>query len=202
MKAELANSPHQLFRHAGCFPSAYRARSTPGLSSSKVRQTSAADDLAPAIRYADEGFPVTDLIAYYWGFGPRAFTKAFRAHYLRTYTSTERDARQRKAISSKIRHSRTRFSLIAQKGADAFYKGEIADQIDAFMKTNGGYLRKVDFEKHTSTWVDPVSTNYRGYDVFELPPNGQGIATLQMLNILEGFDLRAMGRNSPDAFTP
>src|SRR5207302_2216461 len=55
-----------------------------------------------------------------------------------------------------------------------------------------------DFEKHTSTWVDPVSTNYRGYDVFELPPNGQGIATLQMLNILEGFDLRAMGRNSPD----
>src|SRR5207248_4533923 len=55
-----------------------------------------------------------------------------------------------------------------------------------------------DFEKHTSAWVDPVSTNYRGYDVSELPPNGQGIATLQILNILEGFDLRAMGRNSPD----
>ena len=66
------------------------------------------------------------------------------------------------------------------------------------MKANGGYLRKVDFEKHTSTWVDPVSVNYRGYDVFELPPNGQGIAVLQMLNILEGFDLRGMGRNSID----
>src|SRR6476660_7804669 len=66
------------------------------------------------------------------------------------------------------------------------------------MQANGGYLRKADFEKHTSTWVDPVSVNYRGYDVCELPPNGQGIATLQILNILEGFDLRALGRNSPE----
>ncbi len=88
--------------------------------------------------------------------------------------------------------------MIGEKGRDAFYKGEIADKIDAFMQANGGYLRKADFEKHTSTWVDPVSVNYRGYDVFELPPNGQGIAALQMLNILEGFDLRAMGRNSPE----
>ena len=67
------------------------------------------------------------------------------------------------------------------------------------MQANGGYLRKADFEKHTSTWVDPVSVNYRGYDVFELPPNGQGIAALQMLNVLEGFDLRAMGFNSAAA---
>src|SRR5947207_4176600 len=66
------------------------------------------------------------------------------------------------------------------------------------MQANGGWLRKTDFEKHTATWVDPVSTNYRGYDVFELPPNGQGIATLQILNILEGFDLAKWGRNSPD----
>ena len=86
--------------------------------------------------------------------------------------------------------------LIGEKGRDAYYKGEIADKIDAFMQANGGYLRKTDFEKHTSTWVDPVSVNYRGYDVFELPPNGQGIAALQMLNMLEGFDLRAMGFNS------
>ena len=88
--------------------------------------------------------------------------------------------------------------LIGEKGRDAFYNGEIADKIDAFMRANGGFLRKTDFENHTSTWVEPVSTNYRGYDVFELPPNGQGIAALQMLNILEGFDLRAMGRNSPE----
>ena len=88
--------------------------------------------------------------------------------------------------------------LIGEKGRDAFYKGEIADKIDAFMQANGGFLRKTDFEKHTSTWVEPVSVNYRGYDVFELPPNGQGISALQILNILEGFDLRAMGRNSPE----
>ena len=88
--------------------------------------------------------------------------------------------------------------MIGEKGRDAFYKGEVADKIDKFMQENGGYLRKADFEKHTSTWVDPVSTNYRGYDVFELPPNGQGIATLQILNILEGFDLKSMGRNSAE----
>ena len=91
---------------------------------------------------------------------------------------------------------------IGENGRDAFYKGGIADKIDSFMQQNGGFLRKADFEKHTSSWVGPVSTNYRGYDVFELPPNGQGIATLQILNILEGFDLRAMGRNSPDTLHP
>ncbi len=71
--------------------------------------------------------------------------------------------------------------------------------MDKFFAANGGFLRKVDFEKHTSTWDEPISTNYRGYDVYELPPNGQGLAALQMLNILEGFDLKAMGYNSPQA---
>jgi len=89
--------------------------------------------------------------------------------------------------------------LIGETGGDAFYKGEIADKMDAFMQANGGYLRKADFEKHTSTWIEPVSTNYRGYDVFELPPNGQGIAALQMPNVLEAYDLRKMGFNSPEA---
>ena len=88
---------------------------------------------------------------------------------------------------------------IADGGRDAFYRGEIAARMDAFFAANGGWLRRADFERHTSTWVDPVSVKYRGYDVHELPPNGQGIAALQMLNILEGFDLKAMGFNSPDA---
>src|SRR6202023_759743 len=86
----------------------------------------------------------------------------------------------------------------AESGRDAFYRGPIAEQIVSYSQANGGYFSKKDFEDHTSTWVDPVSTNYRGYDVWELPPNGQGIAALQILNILEGFDLRAMGRNSVD----
>src|SRR5206468_12784609 len=88
--------------------------------------------------------------------------------------------------------------LIGKKGRDDFYKSEIAGKIDSFMQANGGFLRKADFEKHASTCVDPASTNYRGYDVFELPPNGQGVATLQILNILEGFDLKSMGRNSAE----
>ena len=109
-----------------------------------------------------------------------------------------KDALPVKATSSRTQIWRERCELIGEKGRDAFYKGEIADKIDAFMRANGGFLRKTDFEKHTSTWVEPVSVNYRGYDIFELPPNGQGIATLQILNILEGFDLRTMGRNSPE----
>ena len=88
--------------------------------------------------------------------------------------------------------------MIGRDGRDAFYKGEIADVIDAYMKRIGGPLRKEDFAAHTSTWVEPVSVNYRGYDIFELPPNGQGIAALQMLNILDGYDLAAMGLNSAD----
>jgi gamma-glutamyltranspeptidase/glutathione hydrolase len=80
--------------------------------------------------------------------------------------------------------------IIATEGRDAFYRGPLAERIDAFCRANGCYLRKRDLAAHTSTWVEPVSVNYRGYDVWELPPNGQGIAALQMLNILEGFAAR------------
>jgi gamma-glutamyltranspeptidase/glutathione hydrolase len=177
------------------------------------------EDLAPAIRYAEEGFPVTDLIAYYWAFGPRLY-EGLPGAFVATYTLPMESARPRAGQSPNRREgapspnaerrtpgkgdifknpdlART-LRVIGEEGRDAFYKGEIADKIGAFMRTNGGFLRKTDFEKHTSTWVEPVSVNYRGYDVFELPPNGQGIAALQILNILEGFDLRAMGRNSPE----
>jgi gamma-glutamyltranspeptidase / glutathione hydrolase len=157
-----------------------------------------ADDLAPAIRYAEEGFPVTELIAFYWHFGPELY-KGLPGAFLETYTLDGKGRTPAKGDIFKNPALAKTLRLIGEKGRDVFYKGEIADKIDNFMQQNGGFLRKVDFEKHTSTWVDPVSTNYRGYDVFELPPNGQGIATLQILNILEGFDLKTMGRNSPDA---
>src|SRR5438552_8780715 len=155
------------------------------------------DDLAPAIRCAEEGFPVTDLIAYYWAFGPRLY-KALPGAFLETYTLDGKGRTPAKGDIFKNPALARTLRLIGEKGRDAFYKGEIADKIDKFMRENGGFLRKADFEKHTSTWVEPVSTNYRGYDVFELPPNGQGIATLQILNILEGFDLKSMGRNSAE----
>src|SRR6184192_3339039 len=164
----------------------------------KFGKLKVSDDLAPAVKYAEEGFPVTELIAFYWHFGPELY-KDLPGGFLETYTL---DGKSRTPVKGDIFKNPAlakTLRLIGEKGRDAFYKGEIADKIDKFMRENGGFLRKADFEKHTSTWVDPVSTNYRGYDVFELPPNGQGIAALQILNILEGFDLYAMGRNSPEA---
>jgi gamma-glutamyltranspeptidase/glutathione hydrolase len=155
------------------------------------------DDLAPAAKYADEGFPVTELIAFYWHFAPEIYKDSPGA-FLETYTVDGKGRTPAKGEIFKNPALAKTLRLIGEKGRDVFYKGEIADRIDKFMRENGGFLRKADFEKHMSTWVDPVSTNYRGYDVFELPPNGQGIAALQILNILEGFDLKAMGRNSAE----
>ncbi len=155
--------------------------------------------LAPAIRYAQEGFPVTETIAYYWAIGVRnAKTNRLPGAFLETFAP----GGHAPACGEIFKNPdlANTYTLLAEKGRDAYYRGEIADKIDAFMRSNGGWLRKLDFEKHTSTWVTPVSVNYRGYDVFELPPNGQGIAALQMLNILEGFNLHAMGFQSADAF--
>ena len=86
-------------------------------------------------------------------------------------------------------------TVIAEGGRDAFYRGELARRMDGYFKRIGApHWATSDFAAHKSEWVDPVSTNYRGYDVWELPPNGQGVAALQILNILEGYDLKAMGR--------
>ncbi|MBA3608033.1 MAG: gamma-glutamyltransferase [Chthoniobacterales bacterium] len=164
----------------------------------KFGKLSLGEDLAPAIRYAEEGFPVSELIAEAWSFGPRLF-KGLPGAFLETFTLDGKGRTPAKGDIFKNPALAKTLRAIGEKGRDGFYKGEIAEKIDAFMQANGGYLRKADFEKHTSTWVEPVSVNYRGYDVFELPPNGQGIAALQMLNVLEGFDLKAMGRNSPQA---
>ena len=156
------------------------------------------DVLAPAIRYAREGFPVTEYIGYLWAGGVRtAQADKLPGAFLATYAPQGR-APAKGEIFKNPDLANT-LALLAEQGRAAFYRGEIAEKIDAFMQANGGYLRKIDFEKHTSTWVEPASANYRGYDVFELPPNGQGIAALQMLNILEAYDLKAMGYNSPEA---
>ncbi len=156
------------------------------------------DVLAPAIRYAEEGFPVTQYIGYLWAIGVRyAQADKFPGAFLDVYALGGKAPREGEIFKNPaLAHT---LGLLAAQGRDVFYRGEIADKIDAFMRAHGGFLRKVDFEQHTSTWVEPVSVNYRGYDVFELPPNGQGIAALQMLNILEGYDLAKLGYNSPDA---
>jgi gamma-glutamyltranspeptidase/glutathione hydrolase len=89
-------------------------------------------------------------------------------------------------------------AAIAEGGRDAFYRGDIAKRIETYMRANGGYLTAADLATHHSEWVEPVSTNYRGYDVWELPPNTQGVAALQMLNILEAYDLKSMGFGSAE----
>ncbi len=198
MKAELTKLNRETIPPIGMLPI-----SVPGTVDAwaelhkKFGKLKLSDDLAPVIRYAEEGFPVTELIAYYWAFGPRLY-KGLPGAFLETYTLDGKGRTPAKGDIFKNPDLAKTLRLIGEKGRDAFYKGEIADKIDAFMRANGGFLRKADFENHTSTWVEPVSVNYRGYDVFELPPNGQGIAALQILNILEGFDLRALGRNSPE----
>ncbi|HTF89988.1 MAG TPA: gamma-glutamyltransferase, partial [Planctomycetota bacterium] len=156
------------------------------------------DVLAPAVRYANEGVPVPEYIAYLWGIGVRqAKADKLPGAFLAIYAPGG-EAPKKGEIFKNPDLART-LALLGEKGRDAFYKGEIAERIDAFMREQNGYLRKLDLERHTSTWVEPVSVNYRGYDVYELPPNGQGIAALEMLNILEGFDLKTMGFDSPEA---
>jgi len=152
------------------------------------------DILAPAIQYAREGFPVTELIAYYWQRSVPILEKypGFRE----TFMPNGRAPRKGE-IFKNPRLANT-LEKIANGGRDVFYKGEIARTIDAFMKRVGGFLSYKDLADHKSEWVEPVSTNYRGYDIWELPPNGQGIAALQILNILEGFDVKSMGFGSTE----
>ena len=150
--------------------------------------------LEPAIRAAEGGFPVTGVIAHYWDLGGRRL--AGEPNFAATYLPGGRAPREGEIFRNPDL-ART-YGLIAKKGRDAFYRGEIARTIDAFCVEHGGYLRMRDFEEHSSTWVEPVSTDYRGYDVWELPPNGQGIAALEMLNILEGYDIASMGFGSAD----
>ncbi|MBV8212888.1 MAG: gamma-glutamyltransferase [Verrucomicrobia bacterium] len=153
------------------------------------------DDLAPAIQYATEGFPVTEYIAYLWQRN-LAILGQEPGGLLQTYTIN--GAAPKKGDVFKNPDLANTYRIIAEKGRDAFYNGPIADKIDAFFRANGGFLRKEDFSSHHSDWVDLVTTNYRAYDVYELPPNTQGGTVLEMLNILEGFDLKAMEFGKPD----
>ena len=152
--------------------------------------------LEPTIGYARDGFPVTELIAYYWDRSVPVLSPQ-PGGFAATFAPGGRAPRAGELFRNP--DLAATLGTIAAAGRDGFYRGRIADQIDAFMRDHGGFLRKEDLAANTPTWVDPVSTNYRGYDVFELPPNGQGAIALQMLNLLEGFDLRAMGFGSADA---
>lgn len=150
--------------------------------------------LAPAIRYAKEGFPVSELIAYYWQRSVPTLEvwAGFRDVFMPGGEAPLKgEIFRNPALAATLQK-------IADGGRDVFYKGDIARSIDAFMKRQGGFLSYRDLAEHSSTWVEPVSTDYRGYEVWELPPNGQGIAALQILNILEHYNLSDMGFGSAD----
>ncbi len=150
--------------------------------------------LAPAIRYAREGHPVAETIAHYWNRAVPVL-RSFPG-FVEQFTIDGRAPR--KGEIWKNPNLANTLEAIAEGGRDAFYAGEIARTIGRYMLDQGGFLSVDDLGEHRGEWVDPVSSSYRGYDVWELPPNGQGIAALQILNILEGFDLASHGFGSPD----
>jgi len=150
--------------------------------------------LQPTIDYARKGHPVHETIAHYWDLSIKS-----RAPYPGFLEQMTLDGRA-PATGELWKNPNLANTLerIANDGRDAFYKGEIARVIGDYMQANGGFLSYEDMASHTSAWVEPVSLNYRGYDVWELPPNGQGIAALQILAIMEQHDVAAMGFGSAD----
>jgi gamma-glutamyltranspeptidase/glutathione hydrolase len=153
-----------------------------------------ADVLAPTIEYARRGFPVSEVIAYYWARSVPVLDEF--PGFAEQFTIDGRAPREGEIWKNP--ELAGTLEKIAAGGRDAFYAGDIARTIADYMADNGGFLSYEDLTAHEGEWVEPVSADYRGYEVWELPPNGQGIAALQILNILEGFDIAGYGFGSPE----
>ena len=147
-----------------------------------------AEALAPAIRYAEEGFPVSDYIAYQWsGQGERlAALPSGQEMLLNGRPPRQGEVMKLPTLAKTLR-------AVAEGGSEAFYTGPIAEKIANFVQEQGGWVSAEDLAAHTSDWDEPISTDYRGVTCWECPPNGQGIAALEALNIVEGFDVKGMG---------
>ena len=153
---------------------------------------SMASNLAPAIAYAREGFPLTEVIADGWARNVRnlsSYSNILAVYAPGGRTPAKGEVFRNPALADTL-------STIAREGRDAFYRGAIAQRIAGFMKAQGGFLTTDDLAAHRSEWEEPVSVNYRGFDVWELPPNGQGITALMMLNLLEGYEMATAGFGS------
>ncbi|MBA3313980.1 MAG: gamma-glutamyltransferase [Planctomycetaceae bacterium] len=149
--------------------------------------------LQPSIDAATEGAPVTQVIAGYW----KGAEAALKTHESSAATFLLDGRAPREGELFRNPDLAATYRRIAEQGVADFYKRETAGKLVAFSDAEGGFFSKEDLAEHRSEWVEPISTNYRGYDVWELPPNGQGIAALQMLNILEAYDLKSLGRHNP-----
>jgi len=151
--------------------------------------------LAPAIQVAEDGYPVTEWIALHFASNVDLLRDNEAA--AKTYLISDRAPR----MGEVMRNPDLAWSLrqIAQGGRDAFYRGEITKRILALSARHGGALTAKDFSDYSSEWVEPISTTYRGWTVYEMPPNSQGVAALEMLNLMEQFDLHSYGLNSTRA---
>jgi len=150
--------------------------------------------LAPAIAYAQEGVPVPEVIAGYWRGSERLLRQ--RPAAAATFLIDGRAPRTGQVFKNPA--LARAYQRIAQQGRAAFYTGDVAEKLVACVRAEGGLLELSDLAQHTSTWVEPIGTNYRGYEVWQLPPPGQGLAVLQMLNLLEDYDLAKLGPRSAD----
>jgi gamma-glutamyltranspeptidase / glutathione hydrolase len=151
-----------------------------------------ADLLAPSIRAAREGEAVPEVIAALWEAGAGTYKAA--PGFARTFLPEGRPPREGEVFRNP--DLARAYEALARDGRDAFYRGAIAKDIASFSRRNGGFLAEEDLAADRPDWVEPISTTYRGVRVFELPPNGQGISALQLLNVMETFDLKSMGRDS------
>ena len=142
-----------------------------------------------AINYAEKGFPVSEVVAYYLGLSSNNFKNY--PNFKETWMPNNKILK--KGDIFKNPHLANTYKKIAQSYGSEFYQGDIANEIVSFINSQGGYFTIEDLKNFKPEWIEPVSVNYRGYDVWELPPNGQGIAALQMLNILENFDIKKLG---------
>lgn len=161
---------------------------------SRFGRLSLAEILAPAIEHAEQGFAVSEIIAGYWQSDEKNLAKfpdAMRVFLPHGHAPVAGEIFRNSELAASYR-------AIAEQGPAAYYRGAIAEEIVRWSESNGGFMSLRDLAEHANDWIDPVSTNYRGYDVWELPPNGQGIAALQMLNLLEPYDVRSMGFGSPE----
>lgn len=150
--------------------------------------------LKPAVQYAREGFPVSEIVAKQWQMAEDVLLS--NEHARETYRiNGSCPVAGEIFINKDLANS---LELIGMEGRKAFYEGVLAEKMCASIQEAGGNFTMEDFRNHKSEWVEPLTTNYRGYDVYELPPNGQGAMVLEMLNILEGYDLKSMGHNSAD----
>jgi gamma-glutamyltranspeptidase / glutathione hydrolase len=161
-----------------------------GELSKKFGKLSLTEVLAPAIEYAENGFPVSPTLATYWKGAFKTFSKLFKGEEYKSWFATfapNGKVPEAGEMWSSPGHADT-LRKIAESNAEAFYTGEIADEIDSYFKQYNGYLRKEDLEAYEPEWVEPISVSYRGYDVWEIPPNGHGLIALEALKILEGYE--------------